>query len=261
MALLTEPMAGSAAAKKERLQKVLARAGVASRRRAEELIRCGRISVNGRVVTGMGYRVDPAQDRIAFDGRPVQLEKKVYILLNKPAGYVTTLADPQGRPIVTDLVRDVGQRIFPVGRLDLDSEGALLLTNDGALANHILHPRYEVNKTYEVELKKTPSRQDLRHLEEGILLDGRKTWPARLRILSRAPGRTIVEIIIHEGKKRQVRKMFQTKGFPVIRLKRTAYGDLKIGALPSGKYRFLGKNDLKKIFSGKIPFTIKNIPD
>ena len=245
----------------ERLQKVLARAGIASRRRAEELIRSGRISVNGRVVTGMGCRVDPAVDRIFFDGRPVRLEKKVYILLNKPAGYVTTLSDPQGRPIVTDLVRDVRERVFPVGRLDLDSEGALLLTNDGALANHILHPRYEVNKTYEVELRKTPGRGDLRRLAQGILLDGKKTWPAQVRILDRRPGRTRVEIIIHEGKKRQVRKMFQAIGFPVARLTRTAYGELKMGSLPSGKYRFLGKNDLKKIFSGRIPFTIKNIPD
>ncbi len=245
----------------ERLQKVLARAGVASRRRAEELIRSGRISVNGRVVTEMGCRVDPDTATILFDGRPVRSERKVYILLNKPAGYVTTLSDPQGRPIVTDLVRDVRERIFPVGRLDLDSEGALLLTNDGALANHILHPRYQVNKTYEVELNTTPARKDLRRLEQGILLDGRKTWPAKTKILSRRAGRTLVKIVIHEGKKRQVRKMFQAIGFPVARLKRTAYGGLEIGALPSGKYRFLGKNELKKIFSGKIPFTIKNIPD
>ncbi len=245
----------------ERLQKVLARAGVASRRRAEELIKSGRISVNGRVVTEMGCRVDPDTATILFDGRPVRSERKVYILLNKPAGYVTTLSDPQGRPIVTDLVRDVRERIFPVGRLDLDSEGALLLTNDGALANHILHPRYQVNKTYEVELNTTPGRKDLRRLEQGILLDGRKTWPAKTKILSRRAGRTLVKIVIHEGKKRQVRKMFQAIGFPVARLKRTAYGGLEIGALPSGKYRFLGKNDLKKIFSGKIPFTIKNIPD
>ena len=245
----------------ERLQKVLARAGVASRRRAEELIKSGRISVNGRVVTEMGCRVDPATATILFDGQPVRLEQKVYILLNKPAGYVTTLSDPQGRPIVTDLVREVSERVFPVGRLDLDSEGALLLTNDGALANHILHPRYQVNKTYEVELKKTPGREDLRRLEQGILLEGRKTWPARTRILARRPGRTLVEIIIHEGKKRQVRKMFQAIGFPVIRLKRTAYGGLKMGDIPPGRYRFLKKNDLKRIFSGKIPFTIKNILD
>ena len=244
----------------ERLQKILARAGVASRRKAEELIRQGRIQVDGKTVTELGRKFDPARVWITFDGRPVAEEKPVYILLNKPRGYVTTLSDPQGRPIVTDLLHGVSQRLFPVGRLDLDTEGALLLTNDGQLGNYILHPRFEVNKTYEATVRGIPGLEKLRRLEQGLLIDGRKTWPARARILARKQDRTTIEIIIHEGRKHQVRKMFQAIGHPVLHLRRTAYGRLKLGSLAVGKYRYLSTKDLKKIFSGKIPFTIKNLP-
>ncbi len=244
----------------ERLQKFLAKAGVASRRGAEELIRQGRIKVNDRIINEMGHKINPLLDKVAFDDNQVEVKEKIYLLLNKPKGYVTTLSDPQGRPIVTDLLKNISTRIFPVGRLDLDTEGALLMTNDGSLTNYILHPKYEVNKTYEALVRGKPIPNKLNQLEQGILLEGKKTWPAKIRILKTLKNETLIEVIIHEGKKRQVRKMFQAIGHPVVNLKRTAYGRLKLGDLKSGNYRFLTQKDIKMLFSGKIPFTIKNIP-
>lgn len=246
----------------ERLQKILAKAGVASRRRAEELIRQGRVTVNGEVITELGFKVDPASTVITFDGQPVTLEDKVYILLNKPLGYVTTLSDPQGRPIITDLIPDIAQRVFPVGRLDFDTEGALILTNDGRLGQSIIHPSYEVNKTYVATVKGNPTRAQINQLRKGVLLDdGHKTWPAKVRVMNVTSTGTTLELIIHEGKKRQVRRMLAAIGHPVEALKRTAYGNLKLGNLARGSYRFLTPHDLKKIFSGKIPFTFNKIPD
>jgi 23S rRNA pseudouridine2605 synthase len=244
----------------ERLQKILAKAGIASRRKAEQLILEGRIRINGRIVSEVGSKADPNRDTITCDHRPITIEEKVYILLNKPAGYVTTLSDPQGRSVVSDLVADIPLRLFPVGRLDLETEGALLMTNDGELGNAILHPRYEVNKTYEATVIGSPAEEKLNLLRQGITIDDVQTRPAKIRVLKRHKERTHVEIIIHEGKKRQVRKMFQAISHRVLHLKRTAYGNLRLGALPVGKYRILSPNDLKSIFSGKIPFTIKNIP-
>ncbi len=232
----------------ERIQKIIAHAGICSRRKAEEYIAEGRVKVDGKPVTQPGLKVDPEQVVITVDGKPLREEKKVYILLHKPRGYVTTMFDPQGRPIVTDLLPEIRERLFPVGRLDLDSEGALLLTNDGALANQVLHPRFEVNKTYEATVRNLPKKSDLQRLEQGIVLDGKKTWPARLRVLKKKKDAAVIEIIIHEGKKRQVRKMFQAVGHPVIRLKRTAYGRLRLENLQEGRYRFLDKIDVKKLF-------------
>nr|WP_321466271.1 pseudouridine synthase [uncultured Desulfobulbus sp.] len=243
----------------ERLQKLLAKSGIASRRGAEQLIQEGRIRVNGAIITELGFKADPVTDEISFDGKRLQFEKKIYVLLNKPAGYVTTMADPQGRPIVSDLLRDFSERLFPVGRLDLDTEGALLMTNDGELGNAILHPRYEVKKTYEAWVAGFPSAQQLERLEQGIEIEGITTQPAQVHVLKRSTHQSLVEVIIHEGKKRQVRKMFQAINHRVMHLKRTAYGQLRLGTLASGKYRVLGVNDLKKVFSNKIPFTIKNI--
>ncbi len=232
----------------ERLQKIIAHAGICSRRKAEQYIAEGRVRVNGKPVTQAGLKVDPDQAVITVNGKPLQKEKKIYILLHKPRGYVTTLSDPQGRSIVMDLLPEIKERLFPVGRLDLDSEGALLLTNDGALANRVLHPRFEVKKTYETTVKALPKKSDLRRLEQGIILDGQKTWPARLRLVKAKKGAAVIEIIIHEGKKRQVRKMLKAIGHPVVRLKRTAYGKLRLGTVSSGTYRFLSKNDIKKLF-------------
>jgi len=233
---------------RERLQKILARAGVGSRRRCEEYIRSGRVRVNGRTVTEMGLKVDPRRDTITFDGKPVRSEQHIYLLLNKPVGYVSTVSDPQGRPIVTDLIPNIDKRIYPVGRLDLDSEGALLLTNDGRLTNRILHPRYGVAKTYQVTLAKRPSAAKLKQLEQGIVLDGAKTLPARIRFLRNRKNGILLEVILHEGKKRQIRKMFAAIGHRVLRLKRTAYGGLSLGTLRPGEYRSLSAKDLRKIF-------------
>ncbi|MDX2435038.1 MAG: pseudouridine synthase, partial [Desulfobacterales bacterium] len=233
----------------ERLQKVLAKAGVASRRRAEELIRQGKVRVDGKVVTEMGTKVDPETQNIECDGVAlVSQEEIVYILLNKPTGYLSTVDDPQGRPIVTDLLKNIAERVYPVGRLDLNTEGALLLTNDGELSQKILHPSHEVNKTYVAKVKGVPGKKKLDALSKGIELEGRKTWPARIKVLKTEAQSTVIQIIIHEGRKRQVRKMFEAIGHPVLALKRTAYGQLELGGLGPGKYRFLAPRDIKFIF-------------
>lgn len=233
-----------------RLQKILAAAGVCSRRRAEELIAGGQVAVDGEVVTELGHRFDPGLHTITCQGKPVTApEEKIYLLLNKPKGYVTTARDPQGRPIVLDLVQGIGERLFPVGRLDQDTSGALLLTNDGDFAQKILHPRYEIERTYRAVVAGQPSKEKLRELETGIVLDGQRTWPARIRVLSMKKKATVVEIVIHEGKKRQVRRMFDAIGHRVLELSRTAYGGLRLGTMAVGSYRKLSAKDLEAISS------------
>ena len=232
----------------ERLQKILARAGIASRRAAEALILAGRVSVDGRVVTELGCRADAATSRILVDGKAIAAERKVYLLLNKPAGYITTLSDPQGRRRVTDLVKTIPERLFPVGRLDFDTEGALIMTNDGEFAHRILHPSFEVSRSYEALVRGLPDAATLARLASGIELEDGPTAPARVRLLRREKGRALVEIVIHEGRKRQVRRMFQAVGHPVLRLRRTAYGELRLGALPPGGYRLLEPAELRLIF-------------
>lgn len=232
-----------------RLQKYLAQCGISSRRRAEILIAEGRVSVDGQVTTEMGIRVTPGKNKVTFDGKPLELqEKPVYYLLNKPKGYVTTLSDPQGRPVVTSLLKGVPGRLFPVGRLDLDTEGALILTNDGNLAQKIQHPSYNTDKTYEALVGGIPSRDKITSLEKGIMLEDKMTSPAKLLILTKKGRNCLIKIIIHEGRKRQVRKMFAHIGHPVLHLKRTAYGKLQLGRLPVGSYKQLNPADLKKIF-------------
>ncbi len=233
----------------ERLQKVLAAAGVCSRRQAEILISAGRVAVDGEVITALGSKVDPDHQRITVDGRPLANPDLVYFLLNKPRGYVTTMKDPQGRPLVTSLLKGVRERIFPVGRLDIDTEGALLLTNDGELAQKVLHPSNEIDRTYVARVSGSPSPENLHKLRRGILLEGRKTWPAQLKVLDSTGNSTSIEITIHEGRKRQVRKMFAAIGHPVLELTRTAYGKLALGNLPTGQYRRLNAADLRKLLS------------
>jgi len=234
----------------ERLQKIIAMAGVCSRRKAEELIVNGLVAVDGVVVRELGQRYDPTAHLITVEGKPLAVpEQKLYLLLNKPKGYVTTLHDPQGRPTVVSLLQRIEVRVFPVGRLDQDTEGALLLTNDGEFAQRILHPRYEIKRTYLATVSGHPKREKLEQLEKGILLDGRKTWPATLKVLSRKKQSTRIEIVIHEGRKRQVRRIFEAIGHRVLELKRIAYGGLKLGNIPSGSYKKLSSDDLKRIFS------------
>lgn len=232
-----------------RLQKYLSQCGIASRRKAEELIKKGLVQVDGRVVTDMGIKIFPGDNVISYAGRPVVPEKKMlYVLLNKPKGYVTTMNDPEGRPIVTSLLENIHERLFPVGRLDIDTEGALILTNDGDMAQKIQHPSHETTKTYEAIVAGHPHRSLLMQLEKGILLEGKMTAPARITLKKSVQHATVVEIIIHEGRKRQVRKMFEAIGHPVVHLKRTAYGKLFLHKLPIGKYRILEARDLDKIF-------------
>ena len=232
-----------------RLQKYLAQCGLASRRKAEEMIAAGLIEVDGKIVKEMGFCITPGINQVRCAGKQIQTEEKlVYYLLNKPQGYVTTLSDPQGRPIVTSLIKNSRERLFPVGRLDLDTEGALILTNDGQFAQKIQHPSNETHKTYEALVRGSVDKEKINLLEQGIFLEGKVTAPARIRILSRKGTNTLVQIIIHEGRKRQVKKMFDLVGHPVLHLKRTAYGKLTLGDLSVGHYRQLNSSDLKKIF-------------
>jgi pseudouridine synthase len=232
-----------------RLQKYLAQCGVASRRKCENLITRGLIKVDGFVVSEMGIKITPGKNKVVYKGQEViNKEKHVYYLLNKPKGYVTTLSDPQGRPVVTSLIRQISARLFPVGRLDLDTEGALILTNDGEFAQRVQHPSYETNKTYEALVKGHPRSDAITDLENGILLEGKITAPAKISLLSRKGGNYLIRITIHEGRKRQIRKMFTFIGHPVLHLKRTAYGRLFLKNLASGNHRQLNSKDLKKVF-------------
>ena len=234
----------------QRLQKILANAGVCSRRKADEYILKGRVAVDGKIITEMGVKIDPNNHTITVDKKPIKLsKKKIYLLLNKPAGYVTTMSDPQGRPIVTSLIKNISERVFPVGRLDFETEGALLLTNDGDLAQKVLHPKYEIRKTYLAIVTGKVSRNRITSLEKGIMLNGKKTWPAKIEVIETTAKSSKLKIIIHEGRKRQVRRMCAAIGHKVTYLKRLAYGGLHLGNLPLGKTRLLVKADLQKLFS------------
>lgn len=228
----------------ERLQKVIAQAGLASRRKAEDWIRSGRVKVNGQVVTALGVKVNPARDTIEVDGTPLRPEKLVYIMLHKPEGYVTTLRDPQGRPTVIDLLHGIPQRLFPVGRLDYNTRGLLLLTNDGALAHRLAHPSYEVVKVYQARLRGSITDEAIRRLREGVRLVDGMTAPAAVRLLSRKGGTSRIEIGIREGRNRQVRRMLAAVGFPVVELVRVRFGPLELGDLPEGKFRRLQENEV-----------------
>jgi len=232
-----------------RLQKYLAQCGVASRRKCEDLIASGQIKVDGQIVTEMGLKITPGKNSVACRGQTVvSKEKQVYYLINKPKGYVTTLSDPQGRPVVTSLVKHIPARLFPVGRLDLDTEGALILTNDGEFAQKVQHPSNETYKTYEALIKGHPRTDAIISLENGIPLEGKITAPAKISLLCQKGRNNLISITIHEGRKRQIKKMFSYIGHPVIHLKRTAYGKLFLKNLASGRYRQLDSEDLKKVF-------------
>lgn len=232
----------------ERLQKILSRAGVASRRAAERLMAEGRVSVNRVTVRELGTKADPARDDIRVDGRRITLpDRHVYLLLNKPAGYVTTRSDPQRRPTVLDLLRGVREYVYPVGRLDFDSEGLLLLTNDGALAAQLTHPRHGVPRVYEARLLGVPDDRDHARLERGILLDDQKTAPAQVERLRVLGDRTILRITLHEGRNRQVRRMCEAIGHPVEQLRRVAIGPLRDPALKLGQYRPLTDDEVARL--------------
>ncbi len=237
----------------ERLQKVLARAGVGSRRTNEMLIAEGRVTVNGEVAV-LGRRVDPGRDRVALDGVPVVVDATVvHWMLNKPAGYVTTAHDTHGRPTVLDLVPGE-PRVFPVGRLDLETEGLLLLTNDGDLAQLLTHPRHGVEKEYFVEVEGKPSPAALRRLREGVELDDGPTLPARARIVQESPAltTTALTIVVKEGRKRMVRRMCATVGHPVVRLARTRIGPLRDPRLAPGTWRALATEEVRALYAAAL---------
>ena len=227
---------------KERLQKILSSRGVASRRKAEEWIAAGRVQVNG-CVAAVGDSADPEQDVILVDGKPLPAESRpVYILLHKPRGYVTTLSDEKGRKNVTDLV-ECGTRVYPVGRLDMDSEGLLILTNDGEFANAMMHPRHEIPKTYEVWVTGFHEKAE-ELLRRPIELDGYRIRPPKAVLLSQDGEKAKLSVTIHEGRNRQVRRMCEAAGMTVTRLKRVSEGSLQLDALPLGKWRYLTDEEL-----------------
>lgn len=225
--------------------------GVASRRTAELMIKEGRVQLNGRIVDKMGVIVDPKKDIVKVDNKTIRREsKKIYIMLNKPIGYVTTLKDEKGRKIITDLIDGVEERIFPVGRLDADTTGLLLLTNDGDLAYRLTHPSYEVSKRYIAIVEGVPNRLELERFRNGLMIDRKKTSKASIKIAKRYEHESILEIEIHEGRNRQVKNMCEMINHPVKKLKRIAIGDLEIGGLEIGNWRYLEEDEvnyLKKL--------------
>ncbi len=230
-----------------RLQKYLAESGVASRRKSEEIIKMGAVSVNGRIVTEMGFKVSE-NDIVEVDGKRVYTEEnKVYIMLNKPTGYVTTVKDQFLRPGVLDLVKDVKERIYPVGRLDYDTSGLILLTNDGDFTYRLTHPKHELDKVYVAEIKGVPNSEELRIFRSGVKIEDYVTSPAKIKILNMSKERSTVEITIHEGRNRQVRKMCEFIGHPVISLKRVAVGSLKLDGLIEGGWRYLSGSEIKSL--------------
>ncbi len=239
---------------RERLQKTLARAGVASRRAAERLILEGRVTVNGAQVTRLGTSVDAVRDAIRVDGKriPAPPRGHTYLMLHKPRGYVTTLRDPEGRPTVRDLLPGVRARVFPIGRLDYQTEGLLLLTDDGNLARDLMRPASSVPKTYLAKVRGEPSRESLARLCRGIDLDGRRTRPAQACVVRRGLN-AWVEITVVEGRKRQVRRMLEAVGHPVARLRRVRYAGLGLGSLASGRFRELEAGEVEQLRRAVAP--------
>jgi 23S rRNA pseudouridine2605 synthase len=231
-----------------RLQKFLAQAGVASRRAAEELIKQGRVEVNGRPAE-LGSSVDPSGDRVRVDGKVVApRSRRVLLAFNKPTGCVTTASDPQGRKTVMDFFPHFGTRIFPVGRLDYDAEGLLLLTNDGELANRLLHPRYGISKVYDVKIKGHPDQKTIEELRSGVRIEEGVTAPAEVEILRLLPGSAWLRITLHQGWNRQIKRMGLAVGHPVLKIRRIAYGPVGLGRLPTGGHRALRPEEIRKIY-------------
>ena len=230
-----------------RLQKYMASCGVASRRTAEKMIAEGRVSVNGETITEMGVQVEDG-DVVRLDGQVIRPEEiKKYVMYHKPAGEVTTVSDPEGRSCVLDHFRDYPVRLYPVGRLDYDSEGLLLLTNDGALTERLLHPSHQVDKTYLARVTGTVTQEELQQLRRGILLDDHKTAPAKARLLKQETFASQVLVTIHEGRNRQVRRMFEETGHQVLQLRRVRFGPLELGELRRGEWRELTEEEIRKL--------------
>ncbi|MDA7027770.1 pseudouridine synthase [Bacillus sp. CLL-7-23] len=232
----------------ERLQKVIAHAGVASRRKAEELIKEGKVTVNGKTVKELGVKVSSG-DRIEVNGIQLENEEPVYFLFYKPKGVISAVKDDKGRKVVIDFFHEVQERIYPIGRLDYDTSGLLLLTNDGDFANKLMHPKYEINKTYVAKIKGIPAKENLKKLERGLRLEEGKTAPAKVKLLSmdKKKRTSIIQITIHEGRNRQVRRMFEAIGHEVIKLKREEYAFLNLQGLNTGEKRELTPHEVKRL--------------
>jgi len=231
----------------ERIQKILSRCGIASRRRAEEMIIEGRVTVNGKIAT-IGMKADITRDHIKVDGRLIKgTEPCVYLIFNKPRGCITSLNDPEGRPTIRDYLRGIKVRVYPVGRLDYNSEGLLLLTNDGELASRILHPSSRIPKTYHVKVDGFPDERDVQRLQKGIRLEDGITAPSKVRLIRHTKANSWYEITIHEGRKRQIRRMFERIGHPVIKLKRIRIDGIGLGDLPAGSFRYLTPSEIKRL--------------
>ena len=236
-------------AKDVRLQKMLADCGVASRRKAEEMIAAGQVKVNGTVAK-IGDKVDVKKDKVSVNGKPIVTKvRNVYLMLHKPRGYITTMSDEMDRRCVAELVSDIPERIYPVGRLDRDSEGMLLMTNDGGFANAMTHPSMHVPKTYRVTVRPSITDEQLTQIAMGIVIDGQETAPATVRVISQEPGRVVLEIVLYEGRNRQIRNMCEALGLEVARLKRIAVGSIKLGMLQPGDYRRLTGEEVKKLLA------------
>ncbi|WP_058303802.1 pseudouridine synthase [Gorillibacterium timonense] len=233
----------------ERLQKVLAQAGIASRRKCEEIISSGRVQVNGTVVKELGVKVDPKADVILVDGKPIKNEQTLYLLLHKPKGVITSAKDTKGRKVVSDYLPGIKERVYPVGRLDYDTEGLLILTNDGEFAYLMTHPRHHVPRTYRATVEGTPHGSVLEKLAKGIKLEDGMTAPAIVDYHDVNPEKkeTVISITIFEGRNRQVRRMFEAVHYPVIRLKRVQFGPLHLGTLARGKFRHLTPQEVEEL--------------
>lgn len=230
-----------------RLQKYMAESGIASRRKSEELIVAGKVKVNG-VTASIGDKINPRKDIVSVDGRKLTAVKdSVYIMLHKPRGFITTMSDEMDRKCVAELISDVGARVYPVGRLDKDSEGLLLLTNDGEFANNMTHPSKHVPKTYRVTVRPDITEEQINRFMTGIMIDGKMTLPANVNVISKEPGRVVLEVVICEGRNRQIRKMCEELGLEVARLKRVAVGPVKLGMLPQGKWRNLTPQEIHSL--------------
>ncbi|MDP5884743.1 pseudouridine synthase [Streptococcus mutans] len=236
-----------------RINKYIAHAGVASRRKAEELIKQGLVTLNGQMVTELATTVKSG-DRVEVEGQPIYNEENVYYLLNKPRGVISSVRDDKGRQTVVDLLPEVKERIYPVGRLDWDTSGLLILTNDGDFTDKMLHPRHEIDKVYVARVKGLASKDNLRPLTKGIIIDGKKTQPARYRIVKtdREKNRSVVELTIHEGRNHQVKKMFEAVGLMVDKLSRTRFGTLDLSGLNSGEARRLNKKEISQLYNAAV---------
>lgn len=235
------------AEEKVRLQKFMSECGVASRRKSEELIESGKVRVNGAVAL-LGDKINPKKDTVTVSGKKIVKQKEhKYIMLHKPRGFITTMSDEMERKCVAQLISDVPQRVYPVGRLDRESEGLLLFTNDGEFANALTHPKKHVSKTYRVTVRPGVTDEQLSAITEGIIIDDRKTAPAEVRVVTKEENRVVLEIILYEGRNRQIRKMCEQLDLEVARLKRTAIGSVKLGMLKQGDWRDLTEDEVRKL--------------